>query len=500
MVMPPVDTTTACQLLQEVEDVRKHVLKTGQALYEQWKPTITRELFHYSAQNLAYYLALRQLDLRDLQARLMPWGLSSLGRTESRVIETLDTLVATLHTLCHLEPRETPVAEAFMRGTNLLESKAEQVFGQPSSHRRVRIMVTFPTTAATDYPLVRDLLRRGMNCARINCAHDDPATWQSMIDNIRAAEEETGKRCRILMDLGGPKIRTFQSSFPKKHRFQKGDVFLLASGDVTAADPYPQQVNCTLPDVLAQVHVGHSIWFDDGKIGTRVEEIVPGGLVLRITNISSEGERIRPEKGINFPDTLLDVSPLTAQDLQDLDFVAQHADMVGYSFVQNGSDIERLRTELKDRLPDPADHNRIAIVAKIETQAAVQNLPDMIVRAGGKQPFAIMIARGDLAVEIGFERLAEIQEEILWICEAAHVPVIWATQVMENFVKSGVPTRAEVTDAAMAERAECVMLNKGAHILEGVSLVDNVLVRMESHQFKKTPGLRALRSWKDVLP
>jgi pyruvate kinase len=91
--------------------------------------------------------------------------------------------------------------------------------------------------------------------------------------------------------------------------------------------------------------------------------------------------------------------------------------------------------------------------------------------------------------------MAEIQEEIMWICEAAHVPVIWATQVFENFVKTGQPTRAEVTDAAMSERAECVMLNKGPFVAEAVSLLENVLIRMEGHQFKKRAELRALRSW-----
>ena len=104
-----------------------------------------------------------------------------------------------------------------------------------------------------------------------------------------------------------------------------------------------------------------------------------------------------------------------------------------------------------------------------------------------------MIARGDLAIECGYERLAEVQEEILWICEAAHVPVIWATQVLENLAKSGQPSRAEITDAAMGERAECVMLNKGPHILEAVDVLDDILRRMQAHQTKKQAMLRELR-------
>ena len=103
-----------------------------------------------------------------------------------------------------------------------------------------------------------------------------------------------------------------------------------------------------------------------------------------------------------------------------------------------------------------------------------------------------MIARGDLAIECGYERLAEVQEEILWICEAAHMPVIWATQVLETLAKAGLPSRAEVTDAAMSVRAECVMLNKGPYIVESLETLDNILCRMEAHQKKRVATLRPL--------
>src|SRR5262252_3134410 len=138
-------------------------------------------------------------------------------------------------------------------------------------------------------------------------------------------------------------------------------------------------------------------------------------------------------------------------------------------------------------------------IRKIETKQAIRNLPDLIVQAAGNRPTAVMIARGDLAVEIGYNRMAEMQEEMLWLCEAAHVPVIWATQVLEHLAKEGVPSRAEVTDAAMAERAECVMLNKGPFITEAVQLLDDVLTRMLAHQQKKTAQLRALHSWQNLF-
>jgi len=120
-----------------------------------------------------------------------------------------------------------------------------------------------------------------------------------------------------------------------------------------------------------------------------------------------------------------------------------------------------------------------AIVLKIETRRGFANLPAMLPRCG------VMIARGDLAVECGFERMAEVQEEILWICEAAHVPVIWATQVLESLAKDGMPSRAEISDASMGHRAECVMLNKGPHVVTAVQMLDGILRRMQAHQFKK---------------
>jgi pyruvate kinase len=156
---------------------------------------------------------------------------------------------------------------------------------------------------------------------------------------------------------------------------------------------------------------------------------------------------------------------------------------------QRPADLDLLIGKLQQRA------GAIGIVAKIETVHALYNLPELISRAAGRQPFGVMIARGDPAVEISFPRLAEIQEEILWVCEAAHVPVIWATQVLENLAQKGIPSRAHITDAAMAERAECVMLNKGPYVAEAVRLRDDVLRPMEPHQRKKTSQLRALRLW-----
>ena len=130
---------------------------------------------------------------------------------------------------------------------------------------------------------------------------------------------------------------------------------------------------------------------------------------------------------------------------------------------------------------------QLGLILKIETRRGFEHLPEMLLAAMASPATGVMIARGDLAVECGYERLAEVQEEILWACEAAHMPVVWATQVLETLAKTGLPSRAEITDAAMSERAECVMLNKGPHILDAMRTLDDILRRMQAHQSKKRP-------------
>jgi len=161
--------------------------------------------------------------------------------------------------------------------------------------------------------------------------------------------------------------------------------------------------------------------------------------------------------------------------------------VVGLSFVSQPADIIALQDEL---LKYP--NFDLGIICKIETEQGFNDLPKILLAAMRHYPTGIMIARGDLAVECGWERLAEIQEEMLWLCEAAHLPVIWATQVLEGKSKKGRPSRAEITDAAMSQRADCVMLNKGPHILAAIKMLDNILRRMQNHQYKKTARLRKL--------
>jgi pyruvate kinase len=247
-------------------------------------------------------------------------------------------------------------------------------------------------------------------------------------------------------------------------------------------------VTCTLGAALDHLEVGHRVLFDDGRIEAVVEGIEKRDFLLRVRKTQKAIAKLRAEKGINLPDTSVTVPSLTDDDLAVLPFVVQHADAVSLSFVRRPDDV-RVLHEALSALGRP----NIGIVLKIETRAGFENLPRLLLEGLRQPPLAVMIARGDLAVEVGFERLAELQEEILWLCEASHVPVIWATQVLDTMARTGVPSRAEVTDAAASVAAECVMLNKGPFVDEAVRVLCNILRRMEKHHYKKRSLFRKLK-------
>jgi pyruvate kinase len=572
--------------------------------------------YRISSRNLLHYLSLRQYDLSEIQRDLSALGLSSLGRMEAHTLAGLDAVLAALHKLAGRSMERVPEAVPqvdFATGPAILNGHTERLLGNAPHGRTVRIMVTMPSEAGGDYSFVRDLLKAGMDVMRINCAHDDSRAWQGMIDNLRRATLETGRRCRVLMDLAGPKLRTGRVGKVhhlvrwKPSRDSLGRVIAPAliwiTGDRNRSDPPPEKVSavlpladttipllrngmslqfrdcrnkirtlrvvrkgrggswaesnqsayvgqgarielilrgqkhgesrvgrlpaveepillregdilvvtgenepgapalrtaqgklvrfarisCTLPEVFRSTRPGDRIFFDDGHIEGVIRRRGPKRLRVEITNTGGGVAKLRSDKGINLPDTKLTLPPMTKKDLVDLDFAAQHADIVGLSFLRKPTDVRELVRQLKKR-----EVNHLGVMLKIENRTAFEHLPRMLLAGLESPPLGVMVARGDLAVELGFERLAEVQEEILWLCEAAHVPVVWATQVLETLAQTGQPSRAEVTDAAMSGRAECVMLNKGPYLVKVLRFLDDVLRRMQRHQQKKRAMLRRL--------
>ncbi|MFC2084445.1 pyruvate kinase [Bacteroidota bacterium] len=286
------------------------------------------------------------------------------------------------------------------------------------------------------------------------------------------------------------------SPLEEKIILKKGDILELYSENLPGEPAiYDENANiieqshisCTLPEVFDHLNVGEIIVFDDGKIEGIIKESNREKLIIEITYAKEGGAKLRADKGINFPISKLDVKGLTKKDKQDLEFVVKNADVVNMSFVNDEKDVLDLVDELK-RL----DRDSIGIILKIETNDGVKNLPKILLTAMRSYPIGVMIARGDLAIEIGWKNLAEVQEEILMLCEAAHIPIVWATQVLESLAKKGRPSRAEITDAAMADRAECVMLNKGPFIFDTIRTLEQILKIAEEHQSKRAPMKKAL--------
>jgi len=562
-------------------------------------------VYRESALNLTHYLAFRSFDIDTLQDKLRYMGLPDLANIEGHVMKSLLAIKTIInHLLGNQVIEKQKGIISIKKSEKLLRKNTERLFGYKSKKRRTRIMVTLPSTAAEDYSMVNRLIGLGMNSARINCAHDESEVWAKMIANVDRANNASQKNCKVMMDLGGPKLRTgamkegpklihikpqrdqigkvtkaakiwiappdilppndtadaiipidellldkikrgntiyftdtreknckitiekkqgkgkwgicsdsayistgTELTIKKENASGKEKVFVgellpmeqfitLFIGDklILHADPKPGEstqynedgkfleyahVSCTLPEIFKNVKKGEPIFFDDGKIEGVIEEVNGDSILVDIVYARNTGAKLKADKGINLPDSKLSVSGLTEKDKKDLEFVAQNADTLNFSFVNDEDDVQQLLDELKKY------DTSLGIILKIETQKGFKNLPRILLKAMQTFPIGVMIARGDLAIETGWKNFASIQEEILRICEAAHIPDVWATQVLESLAKKGVPTRSEITDAALAQRAECVMLNKGMYIDKAVKMLDKILRRMQRFQKKK---------------
>jgi pyruvate kinase len=311
-------------------------------------------------------------------------------------------------------------------------------------------------------------------------------TWQG-------AYIATGSKLSLVRNEAAEKLKYRVGELPQVERpllLSKGDT-LIIHADAQPGEPAqedddgnivePAHIACQQPEVFAYLSPGHPISLNDGKIAGIVREVGDDEIRVKITKAKPTGSRLRARRGMNFPKSDIRLAGLTMADKTNLEFVARHANAVSLSFVRKPADIDLLHKEL-DRL----SADKLGVIVKVETRKGFKRLPRIILTAMRRYPVAVMIARGDLAVEGGWTRLPEMQKEILWICDAARVPVMWATQVLEQEAKRGLPSRAEITDAAESQRADCVMLNKGPHIIAAIRTLDSILRRMQTLRRRKT--------------
>ena len=251
-------------------------------------------------------------------------------------------------------------------------------------------------------------------------------------------------------------------------------------------------ISCSYPGLFDVVKKGETIFFDDGKIGGEIVDIYDGYFRVRIQRVKKSVAKLKADKGINLPYGIAHLRGLTSKDEKDLEFVVKHADIVNVSFVNRPEDVRQLH-QLLEKLEAP---EQLGVILKIETREAFNLLPEILLEAIKKYPVGVMIARGDLAIEVGWDEIGLVQQEILNVCSAAHIPVIWATQVLESLTKQGVPSRSEITDATQSMKAECIMLNKGPYTHRAVALLDKIFTEMRAYQFRNETLLPKLKKLK----
>jgi len=345
---------------------------------------------------------------------------------------------------------------------------------------RTKIVATVGP-ACRDRDTLKALVSAGVNVFRLNFSHGTHEDHSRALEAIDAVEAELGRPLGVLQDLGGPKIRlgalpSDELDCPVNARFA-----LVAVPSESATEP--QELTCTYPDLADDLRPGETILFADGAVAMVVETVTPGRAELRVTLPG----KLRSRQGINLPGTELKIESLTPKDIADLEWTARYKDriqFVGLSFVRSAADIDRLRGELERR------NIHAAIVAKIEKPQAVRNLKTII---GATD--AVMVARGDLGVEMETAQVPAIQKRIIAECNRASVPVITATQMLTSMESSNRPTRAEATDVfnAVLDGTDAVMLSGesaiGRYPVEAVATMRRICDEAEATRAQGIDGV-----------
>jgi len=331
-------------------------------------------------------------------------------------------------------------------------------------NRKVKILATLGP-ASSDEQMIQKLHEAGADLFRINMSHASHDVMRTLISRIRAVEARCGRPIGILADLQGPKLRVGKFANGSEE-LKPGQTFTLDNKDVPGDNT---RVFLPHPEILEAVKPGHRLLIDDGKLHLRAESADGKSIVCTVIS----GTKISDRKGVSLPDTLLGVGVLTEKDRVDLDAVLAtgSVDWVALSFVQRPEDLAEVRKIAR---------GRVGIMSKIEKPQAIERIEEIIELSD-----ALMVARGDLGVEMPLEAVPGIQKQLIRACRRQGKPVVVATQMLESMISAPVPTRAEVSDVATAvfEGADAVMLSaesaSGAYPVEAVSTMASIASKVE---------------------
>jgi pyruvate kinase len=459
----------------QLSKLRDDVVK-GEHLYES-ELSLVHEVHRERARNLVHFLTWRECHVNGIEASLEALGLDPLRDLEWDVLPRVERVLERLNEMSDVAG-DNPGPSAFVKplnGRDAMRLRTDALFGPPPEGRDSRIMVTLPSEAADDPYIIKAFVDEGADCFRINCARDGRDVWEKMIERI-SREREGGKRASVFLDLGGSKLRVVACTGGKRSiRLEQGDTLRIRrspSPAFSSEDAGWLEIAVSEPVGLRNASAGHHIWFDDGKIGGIVRKTDANAIEIEITSVKKGGRKLRLERGLNLPDTPLHLQSMTQKDYADLPFASGHADFVALSFIRTPSDVDEFRMALPDGIEASP-----TLVIKIETWEALQQLPRLMLAGMRRERVAMLLARGDLAVECGITALPRIQNDVLRYCAAGSLPLFWATGVLERASRTGEPTRSEMTDAAYASRAQCVMLNKGPRNIQALRLLGNLLER-----------------------
>ncbi len=333
--------------------------------------------------------------------------------------------------------------------------------------KKTKIVATIGPATESE-PMLTKLLQAGMNVMRLNFSHGDFNEHQGRVDNLRKAMKKTGMPAAILQDLGGPKIRigTFKT---EGVTLKAGQTFTLTTEKIEGDET---RVSINYPLFPKEVAKGHIVFLHDGKKKLQVIDVKGNDVICKVL----VGGEIKGKRGVNLPDSDLTIKSLTEKDLADLEFgIKNKVDFIALSFVRRPSDITELREILAKRKCDAG------IIAKIETPQAIENIDEIIDLVDG-----IMVARGDLAIEVPYAKVPGYQKMMIEKCNALGKPIITATQMMESMIKSPIATRAEVSDVANAiiDGTDAVMLSEettlGDFPVEAVTVMATVAEEIET--------------------
>jgi len=313
------------------------------------------------------------------------------------------------------------------------------------------------------------LINAGMNIARLNFSHGSHEYHQTVVDNVRAAAKESGKVIGIMLDTKGPEIRTGKLANGQEVLLHAGSKFTLTTDQTVIGDE--TRVSMTYAALPTTVKPGGVVLVDDGLLGLIVDSVSETEVVTTVQNDGVLGE----VKGVNLPGVAVDLPALTEKDKADIAFgIKNDIDFIAASFIRKASDVEEIRA-----LPGVSD-NKVMIISKIESQEGLDNFEEILVVSD-----AIMVARGDLGVEIPIEKVANAQKMMIRKCNHAGKPVITATQMLESMINFPRPTRAEATDVinAVYDGSDCIMLSgetaKGKFPNEAVSIMGKLAIEAE---------------------